>query len=344
MRIQIICTSSPVSVYGSRVTAVRWSNMFRAMGHSVEVAQHYGGTICDLMIALDAYQCADAILQFHRRHPEKPSVLALTGTDIYRDVPNSPKAQEAMEVADRLVIFQPLAMEVLPEHLKKKTRLIYQSAEQTPDPAPVDRNAFVVAVVGHLRPDKDPLRVAEASRLLPESSRIRVIQAGDAEDGDLVYRARQEGLRNRRYRYLGSIPRWKVRQLMAGSDLVVLSSRIEGGANVISEAVVDYVPLLATRIPGNVGLLGEDYPGYFEPGDTEGLAELLYRAETDRDFYQALKTHCALLARQFRPEKEVKAWEKLIKELSRPRRYAGGRARPAPAGPTNSNRPSASSL
>jgi len=322
MRIQIICTASPISVYGDRVTALRWSEIFRDMGHAVEVAQHYGGTICDLMVALNAYRCADAVLQFRKRHPEKPSIVALTGTDIYRDVAHSPKAQEAMEVADRLVVFQPLAAQVLPEHLRKKTRLIYQSAEQTRDPTPVDRNAFVVAVVGHLRQDKDPLRTAAASRLLPETSKIRVFQAGDADDGDLVYQARQEALTNRRYRYLGSIPRWKVRQLIAGSNLLVLSSLIEGGASVISEAVVDYVPVLATRIPGNVGLLGEDYPGYFEPGDTEGLARLMYRAETDPDFYQALKTRCALLARQFRPEQEEKAWAQLIKEVAKARRSA----------------------
>lgn len=317
MRIQIVCPASPKTVFGNRVTAVRWSKMLRPLGHSVDISQHYGGTISDLMVAMHAFRSADAILDFHKRHGEKPSILVLTGTDIYRDVARSAKAREAMHLADRLVVFQPASMDALDEDLRKKCRLIYQSAEQTPDPPEPDRNAFVISVVGHIRDVKDPLRAAMASRKLPQESRIRIVQAGDADDGTLVARARAEASRNQRFRYQGSIPRWKVRRLIAGSHLVVLSSKIEGGANVVSEAVVDYVPLLASRIPGNVGLFGEDYPGYFEPGDTAALTELMSRSETDEDFYQELKTRCALLARQFRPERERKAWEKLIREILR---------------------------
>ena len=105
MRIQIICPASPKTVFGNRVTAVRWSKTLRALGHSVDISQHYGGTISDLLVALHAYRSADAILQFRKRHPEKHSILALTGTDIYRDVPKSAKAREAMATADRLLMF-----------------------------------------------------------------------------------------------------------------------------------------------------------------------------------------------------------------------------------------------
>jgi len=291
--------------------------MLRTLGNSVDISQHCGGTISDLLVAMHAFRSADAIHQFRKRHPEKHSILVLTGTDIYRDVPKSAKAREAMAIADRLVVFQPLSTEVLDDSLRKKTRLIYQSAERTPDAPPRDRNSFVISVVGHVRDVKDPLRAAMASRKLPKESRIRVVQAGDADDGQLVERARMEAVRNPRYRYLGSIPRWKVRRLIAGSHLLVLSAKIEGGANVISESIVDYVPILASRIPGNVGLLGEDYPGFFDVGDTKGLTDLMVRAETDTDFYQELETRCALLARNFRPEKERKSWEKLIREVSR---------------------------
>lgn len=289
--------------------------MLRDLGHSVEISQHYGGTISDLMVAMHAYRSADAIIQFRKRHPEKPSVLVLTGTDIYRDVARSAKAREAIALADRLIALQPTTANEIEEEHRKKVRLIYQSAEQTPDPSPPDRNAFVISVVGHVRDVKDPLRAAMASRKLPADSRIRIVQAGDGDDEQIVQRARAEAIKNSRYRYVGSIPRWKVRKLMASSHLLVLSSKIEGGANVISEAMVDYVPVLASRIPGNVGLLGEDYPGYFEPGDTQALTALMYKAETEEDFYQELKTSCTLMARHFRPEKERQEWENLIREV-----------------------------
>ncbi|MCP5110765.1 MAG: glycosyltransferase, partial [bacterium] len=221
--------------------------MLRPLGNSVETSQHYGGTICDLLIAMHAHRSAEAILHFTRRHPEKHSILVLTGTDIYQDVRRSAKAREAMEAADRLVTFQPLSADEVPEYLRDKVRLVHQSAERTPDPPSHDRNAFVVAVVGHIRSVKDPLRAAMASRKLPKESRIRVVQAGDAEEGEeLVGRARLEAARNPRYRYLGSIPRWKVRQQLASSRLLVISSKIEGGANVIYEAAVDYIPIIAS--------------------------------------------------------------------------------------------------
>lgn len=131
----------------------------------------------------------------------------------------------------------------------------------------------------------------------------------------MAARARAEERRNRRYRWLGGLPRGQVRRLIARSRLLVLSSRMEGGANVISEAVVDGTPVLASRIAGSVGLLGANYPGYFAVGDTRALTRLLARAEGDPRFYRRLKNWCARLAPRFRPARERAAWQKLIAEL-----------------------------
>jgi glycosyltransferase involved in cell wall biosynthesis len=129
--------------------------------------------------------------------------------------------------------------------------------------------------------------------------------------------ARREQEHNRRYCWLGSLTRSRARRLIASSRLLVLSSIMEGGANVISEAIVDGTPVLASRIDGSIGLLGADYPGYFEVGDTEGLARLLVRAETDRAFYRALKQACAARAPLFHPSRERTAWRRLLKEITR---------------------------
>jgi putative glycosyltransferase (TIGR04348 family) len=315
MRIQIICPLPPQSVYGSQVTAMRWAKMLHALDHSVEISQHYGGTISDLLVAMRAEKSADAVIQFHKRHPNKHCVLVLNGIDLYGDGRHSSAVGEAMRVADRLITFEPLAAQAIPEEFRSKVRVMYQSAERTPSCRAADDDSFLVSVVGHLRADKDPLRAALAARRLPADSRIRVVQAGDSEAADLLEQARAEALCNPRYRYLGPIPRWKVRQLVASSRLLVVSSLLESGPSAISEAVVDYVPVLASRVPGNVGVLGEDYPGYFPPGDTQALADLLAQAERDACFYQELKTRCALLARLFLPEREQAEWRKLLAEL-----------------------------
>ena len=95
----------------------------------------------------------------------------------------------------------------------------------------------------------------------------------------------------------------------------VLSSRLEGGANVLSEAIASSVPVLASRIPGSVGILEEDYPGYFPPGDTEALAALLERAEMEPDFLRELRSWCTRLASLVDPEREFQSWQSLLEEL-----------------------------
>jgi glycosyltransferase involved in cell wall biosynthesis len=83
---------------------------------------------------------------------------------------------------------------------------------------------------------------------------------------------------------------------------------------VISEAIVAGLPVIASRIPGNVGLLGEDYAGYFSTGQTQELACLMERAESDTEFLAVLKSHCERRAHLFRPERELAAWKDLIAE------------------------------
>ena len=79
-----------------------------------------------------------------------------------------------------------------------------------------------------------------------------------------------------------------------------------------SEAIVCGVPVLATRIGGSVGLLGDSYPGYFEPGDTDGLAALLGRAETDAHYYGELLRTGEVLRPKLSPAAEREAWRLLL--------------------------------
>jgi len=319
MRIQIVTPARPGAQTGNRVTAQRWAQILRRLGHRVRVAQTYGGERCDLLVALHARRSATAVFRFRKRHPRKPIVLALTGTDLYADLPRSRAARRAMARADRLVILQPLARKKIPARLRAKARVLYQSVEKTrgrPEVSGRRSARFLdVVVVGHLRKVKDPFRAALAARRLPEDSRIRVLHAGAALEPGMAARARAEMRRNPRYRWLGGVRPKAARRLIAGSRLLVLSSRLEGGANVISEAVVNGVPALASRIPGSVGLLGRGYPGYFAAGNTRALARLLRRAETDARFCARLRSACAQRARLFHPAREQAAWKKLLGEL-----------------------------
>src|SRR5262249_302671 len=153
------------------------------------------------------------------------------------------------------------------------------------------------------------------SRLLPSSSQVRVLQVGAALSSDMEEQARAEEAGNPRYRWLGDLPRWKALRVLARSRLLVLTSLLEGGANVGSEAIAASVPVLASHIPGSVGILGADYPGYFPIGDTRALAQLLSRAENDAAFYNALTAHSRRLRPLVRPGRERESWRRLLREL-----------------------------
>jgi putative glycosyltransferase (TIGR04348 family) len=317
MLIRIVCPAPPGSLYGNRVTALRWARILQSLGHRVRIAGDYQDERCDVLIALHARRSAGAVFRFRDRCPGALVVVALTGTDLYRDLRRSRMAQRALETADRIVALHRLAIQELEPAIRKKVRVIYQSAQPTRGLARRSGKFFDVSVAAHLRPVKDPFRAAYAVRGLPPLSHIRVSHAGHAMEESMSRRALDEQTRNQRYRWLGPLSHARTRRLIAQSRILVLSSRMEGGANVISEAVVDGTPVIASRIPGSVGLLGEKYPGYFPAGDTKALAELLLRAESDGDFYRRLRARCAGLAGIFRPSEERNRWRMLLREWRR---------------------------
>lgn len=267
------------------------------------------------MVAVHAWRSAGAIARFKARHPDRPVVLQLSGTDIYDYIERDPKPTlRSMELADRLVALNELAWKAVPRRLRGKLLVIRQSA------VPVTRRRrargpAIVSVIGHLRDVKDPLRAAEAARRLPGDSAIRIVQVGRAYTPQWAARARAEMAANPRYLWRGDVPAAEVRRLLAQSHAMVISSRSEGGANVVSEAAASGVPILASRIDGNVGLLGADYPGYFAAGDTKALARLLLGVERDPKFVQRLERAVARRAPLFQPAREIAAWRKLLKEL-----------------------------
>ncbi len=308
MTLHLVTPASYDSRSGNRVTARRWARLLRSLGHRVVVETEYLGGRADALIALHAVKSRPSVLRFRDRNPHSPLVVALTGTDLYCGLGRG--GTECLALADRLVVLQPLAIEALPPEQRAKTRVILQSVPTPAGPPPA--RGFDVCVIGHLRPVKDPLRAALASRRLPKASRLQIVHLGGALDEALARRARAEERRNPRYRWLGERPRSETLRRLARARALVLSSRAEGGANVISEALAMGTPILASRIPGSVGLLGATYRGYFPVGDTRSLARLLARVERDDAFHEALARHCRRLRSLVAPAREREAWRRLL--------------------------------
>lgn len=311
MKIVIVTPAAAGVRNGNRNTAQRWAGFLRQIGHRVRVQVEWDGKPADLMLALHARRSHASIKQFSALHPDLPLVVVLTGTDLYRDIQNDSNAQESMKLASRLVVLQEMGLAELPPGLRTKTHVVHQSARALKLMPPA-KNRFNICVIGNLREEKDPFRCALASALLPEYSRIHVCHMGRALNDGMARQAQALMAQTPRYHWLGDQPHWLVRKKLSRSRLLVISSVMEGGANVISEALAADVPVIASKVSGNIGMLGNDYGGYYPYGDEVALAAILYRAETDAKFYGWLKMQCAHRKPFFLPERERAELNQLI--------------------------------
>jgi len=320
MKIALVTPAAARSRAGNRATAVRWSRLLRAAGHQVDVLEQWQADdrAFDLMIALHAWRSASSIAAFSQRFPERALIVVLTGTDIYRFQHTHPEVTRAsLDRASALIGLHHHVAHDIPRAYHAILHTVYQSAQPLPTsyPKPSARD-ITVCVVGHLREEKDSLRAAEAARLLPTDSRIRIVQAGRAHTPDWAIAAQAQMQDNTRYTWLGEVTQTAIRRLYARSHAMVISSVMEGGANVVSEACVAGLPIIASDIPGNTGLLGQDYPGLFPVGDSAALALLMARFEADLTFRAVLTDWCQALARRHTPEAEKAALLAVIQSLN----------------------------
>ena len=314
LRILIATPARRGSHVGNRVTALRWAAHLRALGHRVALRDAWDGQDCDVLVALHATKSHPSVARYRERRPDAPLVVGLAGTDLYQDLPSSPVARRSLELATRLTVLQPLGIEALPAEVRSKARAIIQSACAAVA-APAPPTVFQVCLLAHVRAVKEAFLAAEAARRLPIASRVRVVHLGAALDPGADVQARREMAENPRYRWLGPRPRREARATLAGSALLVITSRAEGGSNALSEALASRVPVLSTRIDGSMGVLGRDHPGLFPVGDAVALTALLARAENDPAFLAALRAASEQLRPLVDPALEREAWRGLLAEL-----------------------------
>ena len=310
-RVLIVSPALAADNNGNWRTAARWAQFLAGVAE-VEIARGWDGARCDAMIALHARRSADAIAQLHAARPECPIALVLTGTDVYRDIDESKAAQHSLQCASQLVVLQPDALGRLDARARARSRVILQSASRM---RRGKARGLELVAVGHLREEKDPLTLMAAARRLPAASPICIVHIGDALAPELGEAARQTMAACPRYRWLGGLPADAARRRIAGAGALVHVSRMEGGAQVVIEAVRAGVPVLASRIGGNLGLLGEDYEGFFAAGDDAALAALMLRFASEPSFAARLAAQCALREPDFTPRAERQRVRLLLRDL-----------------------------
>ncbi len=291
---------------GNWQTAQRWAR-FLSGHYRVRLCDTWspGGAEADarLMIALHARRSAASVAAWRAARPTAPLIVVLTGTDLYRDLADDASAQRSAALADRLVVLNELGLDPLPVAWRAKGAVCLQSAPSRRTLAKTDQRLRAL-MVGHLRDEKLPQTYFDAARRLAGRADIELDHIGSALDPALGALATALAAAQPNYRWLGGLPHAATRRRIQAAHVLVHSSRMEGGAHVVIEAVNSGTPVICSRIAGNMGLLGEDYPGCFEVGDDAALAALLERARDDPAMLADLQRRCAARAPLFSTDHE----------------------------------------
>lgn len=301
---------------GNWQTARRWARLLAPdyRVHLVDRWQAGVGEPAAVMVALHARRSAASVAHWAQQRPGQPLVVVLTGTDLYRDIHSDPEAQHSLRVAHRLIVLHERAIEDLPQQHRGKAVVCLQS---TPARAPWPKTPrhLRALMVGHLRAEKSPQTYFDAARLLQHRSDIWLDHIGAPLDAALGRAAQAVQGSCPQYRWLGALHHTATRQRIQRAHVLVHASLMEGGAHVVMEAVRSGTPVLASRIAGNVGLLGAAYGGYFEPGDAKGLSTLLQRCRDEPQILHALGLQCQSRAPLFEPARERKTLLALLADL-----------------------------
>jgi putative glycosyltransferase (TIGR04348 family) len=299
---------------GNWQTAQRWAR-FLSQDYRVRVVERWDQGEEALMIALHARRSASSVAAWRALPTRRPLVVVLTGTDLYRDIAVDVAAQQSLAWADRLVVLNERGLLALPEVHRAKASVSLQStpARQTLSKSTRHLRALMV---GHLREEKSPQTYFRAARLLAHRSDILLDHIGAPLDPSLAQEAEALMREQPRYRWLGALPHEATRRRIQSAHVLVHASRMEGGAHVVIEAVTSGTPVLASRIDGNLGLLGENYGGCFDWDDAPALASLLQRCRDDNNLLASLEAQCRLRAALFNPALEKQQLIDLLQPLT----------------------------
>jgi len=303
---------------GNGQTARRWQQMLEAY-YQVRIVRHWpdgpGAQDDQALLALHARKSADSIAAWAQAHPGQGLAVVLTGTDLYRDIQTDPAAQASLQLAQRLVVLQACGPDALPPELRHNAYVIFQSTTARQTLPKSDRQLRAV-MVGHLRDEKSPQTLWDAAHFLQPEERIHLDHIGEPLDPALGAQAQATAQGCPHYRWLGGQAHEATRRSIQRAHLLVHTSRMEGGAHVVMEAVCAGTPVLASRIDGNIGMLGLDYAGYFDWNDAAQLVQLLRRCRDAADpLLGTLQRQCALRAPLFAPAAEHAALLSLVSAL-----------------------------
>jgi glycosyltransferase involved in cell wall biosynthesis len=292
---------------GNSVTAVRLGKILSGGGYRVTYSEReYSGEEAEVMIALNARKSANAIVRFCELNPSSKLIIILTGTDInHPDSSDEDSAAWAsMMLAERLVVLHEASLKQVPKIFREKTCVIHPSVT-LPEGllhAP-SKDGFKIMMAGNMRQEKNPeLAHAAAEKISPALEIHHYGECTSTGSENVIEH--------------GIFSHDTMLDAMSSAGVLLNTSFQEGGANAICEAVTMGLPVVASAISGNIGMLGEDYAGLFPSNDLDALVNMLEKTANGLEFYALLKKQLATRAPLFTYAQESESWQDLLNGLS----------------------------
>lgn len=316
MKILVTTPYERDSLQGNTVTAKRVVSILIEAGMDANLLSK-GEPVgfADVMIGLHARKSAHFIDEFLAVNPAGKVIVYLTGTDLYDEIPNgSGICEKSMDLADALVVSQEASLASVPERHRSKAVVVHKSIQLPMLESRVGVDSKLFTVIGHLRAVKQPFIAVESIQLLDDS--LRLVMLGKEVDSDSGEISRKWQAQEFRFKWLGGVEYREALQWIQRSVATINTSLLEGGANSVGESIVLGVPVLASKIEGNIGMLGDDYAGYFSPDSKQELADLIHRVIHDFDFLQKLREQVNMRGKKFLRENEKRDWINVIQKIA----------------------------
>lgn len=314
MEIAVFSPYSLTSPKGNTITTQRLVSLLGNLGCSaVAVDDSASVGTPDVLIALHATRSLSVSREYKSQRLDGQLWVYLTGTDVYAADQSSADLAEALGMADVIMVSQSAIVQSLAEEFRDKCAVIPASVflpelPQVIDSSSSDSTKF--GFVGHLREVKNPFLMNRAMQLC-DGDLTAVTMGAELEPG-FQEQVEEWQQRDPRFRYLGNVPHAEALARLSQLDYSINSSFSEGGANAVAESIVLGIPVLASRIEGNLGLLGEEYVGYYEGDNARSLADLMARVMQDQSFARELRQQTEGLAEYFAPRREQEALAQLL--------------------------------
>ncbi|REC49606.1 glycosyltransferase [Chryseobacterium pennipullorum] len=175
-----------------------------------------------------------------------------------------------------------------------------------------EKDAKILIQVSSFREQKDQKTLITALINLPYPIKLLLVGDGPLKN-ELIDYTQKLKLENRVI-FLGN--REDIPELLKISDIVILSSKVEGFGLAIVEGMAAGKPVIASNIIG-VSEIVDNYGLLFEQGNVKDLSDkimLLYNSDT---YYNEIKDRCIIRASDFSIEKMVDSYIEIYRNYEK---------------------------